>query len=52
MRRVALLIVMVVLVAVTAGPAAAAAPPTCTNPAVTCYTGTAADGSTFKAKRP
>jgi pimeloyl-ACP methyl ester carboxylesterase len=51
MRRVGLLIVMVVLVAVTAGPAAAA-PPTCTNPAVTCYTGTAADGSTFKAEVP
>jgi pimeloyl-ACP methyl ester carboxylesterase len=34
-----------------AGPAFAA-PPTCTNPAVTCITGTADDGSTFKAEMP
>jgi pimeloyl-ACP methyl ester carboxylesterase len=31
---------------------ALAAPPTCTNPAVTCVTGTADDGSTFKAEVP
>lgn len=31
---------------------AAAAPPTCTNPTVTCVTGTAGDGSTFKAEVP
>jgi pimeloyl-ACP methyl ester carboxylesterase len=35
----------------TAGPALAA-PPTCTNPTVTCITGTADDGSTFKAEVP
>ena len=35
----------------TAGPALAA-PPTCTNPTVTCVTGTADDGSTFKAEVP
>jgi pimeloyl-ACP methyl ester carboxylesterase len=35
----------------TAGPALAA-PPTCTNPSVTCVTGTADDGSTFKAEVP
>jgi pimeloyl-ACP methyl ester carboxylesterase len=40
------------LVAVGAAPGAAAAAPTCTNPAVTCVTGTAADGSTFKAEVP
>ena len=51
MRQVGLLIVTVALMAVTAGPATAA-PPTCTNPAVTCYTGTAEDGSTFKAEVP
>ena len=51
MRQVGLLIVTVTLMAVTAGPATAA-PPTCTNPAVTCYTGTAEDGSTFKAEVP
>ena len=51
MRRVGLLIVTVALMAVTAGPAAAA-PPTCTNPSVTCDTGTAPDGSTFKAEVP
>ena len=31
---------------------APAATPTCTNPAVTCVTGTARDGSTFKAEVP
>ena len=31
---------------------AAAATPVCTNPAVTCITGTAEDGSTFKAEVP
>jgi pimeloyl-ACP methyl ester carboxylesterase len=45
-----------VLVSVTAVFGAAspafAAPPTCTNPAVTCVTGTADDGSTFKAEVP
>jgi pimeloyl-ACP methyl ester carboxylesterase len=51
MRRVGLLIVTVALMAVTAGPATAA-PPTCTNPSVTCDTGTARDGSTFKAEVP
>jgi pimeloyl-ACP methyl ester carboxylesterase len=51
MRRVGLLIVTVALMAATAGPAAAA-PPTCTNPSVTCDTGTAPDGSTFKAEVP
>ena len=51
MRQVGLLIVTVALMAVTAG-AATAAPPTCSNPAVTCYTGTAEDGSTFKAEVP
>jgi pimeloyl-ACP methyl ester carboxylesterase len=34
------------------GAPAFAAPPTCTNPAVTCVTGTAVDGSTFKAEVP
>jgi len=38
-------------VLVAAGPAPAATP-TCTNAAVTCFTGTAADGSTFKAEVP
>ena len=40
------------LVAVGAATGAAAAAPTCTNPAVTCVTGTADDGSTFKAEVP
>lgn len=31
---------------------APAATPTCTNPAVTCVTGTADDGATFKAEVP
>ncbi len=31
---------------------APAATPTCTNPAVTCFTGTADDGATFKAEVP
>ena len=31
---------------------AVAAPPTCTNPTVTCVTGTADDGSTFKVEAP
>jgi hypothetical protein len=40
-------------IAVTGGGATAlAATPTCTNPAVTCVTGTAGDGSTFKAEVP
>ena len=39
-------------VAVAAATGAAAATPTCTNPAVTCVTGTAEDGSTFKAEVP
>jgi dienelactone hydrolase len=34
------------------GTTALAAPPTCTNPAVTCFTGSAGDGSTFKAEVP
>jgi pimeloyl-ACP methyl ester carboxylesterase len=51
MRHVGVLIVTAALMAATAGPATAA-PPTCTNPAVTCYTGTAEDGSTFKAEVP
>jgi hypothetical protein len=37
--------------AATTGTATAASP-TCTNAAVTCMTGTAADGSTFKAEVP
>jgi pimeloyl-ACP methyl ester carboxylesterase len=41
-----------ILVAVGAATGAAAAAPTCTNPAVTCVTGTAEDGSTFKAEVP
>jgi pimeloyl-ACP methyl ester carboxylesterase len=45
-----------VLVSVTAALGVAspafAAPPTCTNSAVTCVTGTADDGSTFKAEVP
>jgi pimeloyl-ACP methyl ester carboxylesterase len=40
-----------IAVAGSAAPASAA-PPTCTNPAVTCVTGTAGDGSTFKAEMP
>jgi hypothetical protein len=51
MRQRRLLILAVVLMAATAGPATAARP-TCTNPAVTCWTGTAEDGSTFKAEVP
>ena len=41
-----------ILVAVGAATGAAAAAPTCSNPAVTCVTGTAEDGSTFKAEVP
>jgi pimeloyl-ACP methyl ester carboxylesterase len=51
MRQRRLLILVVALMAATAGPATAA-PPTCTNPAVTCWAGTADDGSTFKAEVP
>src|SRR5918992_5996614 len=51
MRQRRLLILAVAFIAATAGPATAA-PPTCTNPAVTCWTGTAEDGSTFKAEVP
>ena len=40
------------LAALGAATGAAAATPTCTNPAVTCVTGSAEDGSTFKAEVP
>jgi pimeloyl-ACP methyl ester carboxylesterase len=51
MRQLRVLIVTATVMAATAMPATAA-PPTCTNPAVTCYTGTAENGSTFKAEVP
>jgi pimeloyl-ACP methyl ester carboxylesterase len=44
-------LVGVIGLAASAGPASAA-PPACTNPTVTCVTGTADDGSTFKAEVP
>jgi pimeloyl-ACP methyl ester carboxylesterase len=51
MRQLRVLFVTLIVMAATAMPATAA-PPTCTNPAVTCWTGTAEDGSTFKAEVP
>ena len=51
MRELRVLIVTATVMAVTAMPATAALP-TCTNPAVTCYAGTAENGSTFKAEVP
>ncbi|HEX5617640.1 MAG TPA: DUF6351 family protein [Solirubrobacteraceae bacterium] len=51
--KVRLVGALVGAIAITgAGAPALAAPPTCTNPAVTCVTGTAGDGSTFKAEVP
>jgi pimeloyl-ACP methyl ester carboxylesterase len=44
--------VLVGVIGVAAAAPALAAPPTCTNPAVTCVTGTADDGATFKAEVP
>lgn len=51
MRLMRVVIVAAAVLAATTG-TATAAPPTCTNQAVTCMTGTAADGSTFKAEVP
>ena len=50
-RLIGLAIAAVAAGGALAGPAAAAEP-TCTNAAVTCVTGTAADGSTYKAEVP
>jgi pimeloyl-ACP methyl ester carboxylesterase len=50
LRLVGALVGAIAVVGATAP--ALAAPPTCTNPAVTCITGTADDGATFKAEVP
>ena len=51
MRLVGVLVGATAAVVVGTG-SAPAATPTCTNPAVTCVTGTADDGATFKAEVP